>query len=93
MDPPLTAAASFVPSDDDATELQLRDPELVRSVQLAPESVLVKILSRDPVIVAAVTTFVPSEEHVIDLKKGVKGGNPPEARLTDDQLVPPSVLR
>jgi hypothetical protein len=90
MDPPLTAAASFVPSDDDATEIQLRDPELVRSVQLTPEFVLVKILSRDPVIVAAVTTFVPSEEHVIDLKKGV---NPPEARLTDDQLVPPSVLR
>jgi hypothetical protein len=92
MDPPLTVAASFVPSEDDATELQLRDPELVRSVQLTPEFVLVKILSRDPVIIAAVTTFVPSEEHVIDLKVGKKGGNPIEARLTDDQLVPPSVL-
>jgi hypothetical protein len=92
MDPPLTAAASFVPSEDDATEIQLRDPELVRSVQLTPEFVLVKTLSRDPVIIAAVTTFVPSEEHVIDLKKGLTAGNP-EARLTDDQLVPPSVLR
>ena len=39
MYPPPPTAASFVPSLLEAIELQYREPELVRSVQVAPESV------------------------------------------------------
>ena len=38
MDPPSTTADSFVPSDDEAMDVQLRLPAPVRPVQVAPES-------------------------------------------------------
>ena len=39
MEPPFTTAASLVPSALEVMEYQLRLPALVRSVQVAPESV------------------------------------------------------
>ena len=44
MLPPLTTAASFVPSDDEAMVHQLREPAAVRAVQFTPESVEVQML-------------------------------------------------
>ena len=38
MPPPLTAAASLVPSAEEARPIQLRLPELFWGVQVAPES-------------------------------------------------------
>ena len=39
MLPPLTTAASFVPSDDEVMETHLREPGAVCAVQLTPESI------------------------------------------------------
>jgi len=75
MLPPLMTAASFLPSDDEAIEIQLLPvPVDVSSVQVTPESVDVQMLP--PVVAggfeeggaATAASFVPSDDEAIDLQ-------------------------
>lgn len=63
--PPDAAAASFVPSAEDVIDVQAREPDDVLWVQVAPESVEVKMKPNDP----AAASFVPSVDDVIDCQK------------------------
>jgi hypothetical protein len=55
-------AANFVPSEEDAIDVQSAYGLDVRSIHVTPESELVCIL---PVLLNAVTNFVPSVEDAI----------------------------
>jgi hypothetical protein len=66
MSPPFTAAARCVPSELDAIEDQVREPEAVWSVQVAPEVVEVKMSPPLKYIDAA--RWVPSELDAIELQ-------------------------
>ena len=61
MRPALTAAANFVPSDDDVMLIQTLCPLDVLSVQVTPELLDVKMC---PTLTAA-ANFVPSDDDVM----------------------------
>jgi hypothetical protein len=61
--PPDAAAASFVPSAEVVIDVQAREPDDVLWVQVAPESVEVKMKPNDPA-----ASFVPSADDVTDVQ-------------------------
>jgi phage shock protein PspC (stress-responsive transcriptional regulator) len=64
MFPPYTIAASLVPSEDEVMEYQLLVAPVVRSVQVAPESVEVQMF---PLYTIA-ASLVPSEDEVMEVQ-------------------------
>ena len=62
MQPPYVTAANLLPLEDDVMACQFPEPELVCSVQVAPESVEVQM---QPKLVAA--NLLPSSDEVIEV--------------------------